>query len=554
MKKNSLIILLAFLSGSLFSQNIVTKVVGKIKKADGTAVRIGSKLSDKEALFFSSKNDLLRMIVSGKKTFIVSPGATAVKKENGWKQLLSQTNRIPVPATSLSGRSQVFEKIPAAFETLNKINQFTLISNSQPNKYVFNATDYDVSNGSRFIIQIEQDGKSVRQILHTSNDTLLLYRSDFQLDESKGSTPVNYTIGFYDKTKNQSNAVAEINPYFDDAGEMEAILHTLIIANKNKSKTVQKEVCYNEVYKTLGKPSDILFYTTFDKILNEINNPVVLNTSQEKGLTEDIASYERINEFTINATRDQIDLPAQFSLRQYAPQVQSQGHYGTCVAWSSAYAARTIAWSVKNNYNNIDSSAAISNHSFSPQFLFLSIRSENDTQCENGSTIVAALNYMRKNGVIAWDKSPYNCEAQYSESDKKNALNYKIQDFQRLCFWFNVNDESILNMKVALSQKKPLLIGMHVPKSFNKVDTKTGIWYPDPKDYDEVKQAKINTMQYSGHAMCVIGYNDAVNGGSFEIMNSWGNQSGKDGFYWISYDDMKQFASQVLIIEDTETP
>ena len=53
--------------------------------------------------------------------------------------------------------------------------------------------------------------------------------------------------------------------------------------------------------------------------------------------------------------------------------------------------------------------------------------------------------------------------------------------------------------------------------------------------------------------MCIIGYNDAVNGGSFEIMNSWGKDSGKDGFYWVSYDDMKKFGSQVLILNDSTT-
>ena len=93
---------------------------------------------------------------------------------------------------------------------------------------------------------------------------------------------------------------------------------------------------------------------------------------------------------------------------------------------------------------------------------------------------------------------------------------------------------------------------MHLPDSFKFVDTKTGIWYPDPADYKEGEQARKSATKYSGHAMCIIGYNDAVNGGSFEIMNSRGKNSGKDGFYWISYDDMKKFGSQALIMKDVE--
>jgi SpoU rRNA methylase family enzyme len=63
----SLLILLSLAFVNLFSQNIVTKVIGKIRKADGTVVRIGTKLSEKEVLQFSSKQDAIRMIVPGKR-------------------------------------------------------------------------------------------------------------------------------------------------------------------------------------------------------------------------------------------------------------------------------------------------------------------------------------------------------------------------------------------------------------------------------------------------------------------------------------------------------
>lgn len=553
MKKISLIFLLTLLSIGLFGQNVVTKVTGKIKKSNGIVVRIGTKLSEKETLLFSSKQNSLRMIVPGKGTFIISPNNTAVKKDNAWLQVLSSCTRIKGSADSLNSRSQLSEKIPDAFNTLTSINELTLISNSQPNKYLFNTADYDLLNGSQFALQINQIGnKSIIYKLRTSKDTLFLYRSDFQLDEDNGKQK-QYLLAFYDKAKNKTKVVETIKPYFDDAGEMEAILYTLIDGNKNKSTTGQKELCYNEVYKALGKPSDILFYSTFDKIKQEFNNPIPPNKNPKKGLKEDIESYEKITKLPTNVMRDQINLPAQFSLRQYTPPIQSQGDYGTCVAWSSAYAARTIAWSIRNNYNNIDNAASISKYTFSPQFLFLNIKSPDDAQCESGSSLVDALKFMQDTGVIAWDNSAYNCTAVYSNDDKKNAQTYKIQDFQRLSSWFNIQDSTILNMKRSLAEKRPLLVGMHLPNSFNIVDTKTGIWYPEPSDYVEAIKAKNFSGQYVGHAMCIIGYNDAVNGGSFEIMNSWGKNTGKDGFYWISYDDMKKFGSQVLIMKDIET-
>ena len=550
MKIISSFLLFTLLSISLFGQNVVIKVTGKIKKADGTYVRIGTKLNEKDILQFSSNQDALRMIVPGKGTFIVRPSTSAQKKDNVWIEVLSKTIRIQGSSASLSRRAQLFEKIPISLETVYNINPNTLISNSQPNKYLFNPSDYDLSNGSRFIIQIEQDNKSTIQLLRTLKDTLLLYRADFQSDDLKGNKHLNYTIGFYNKAKNQTTAVKEIKPYFDDAGEMEAIIHTLISGNINKTKSAQIELCYNEVYKTLGRPSDILFYSAFDQIFQEIKNPVAYKSNYKNGLKEEIESYEKIPKLVLTVMRDQIDVPTQYSLRKYSPQVQSQGEYGTCVAWSSAYAARTIAWSVRNNYNNIDSAASISKYSFSPQFLFLNIKSPGDANCENGTSLVNALNFMKEKGIITWDNSTYDCSVVFSEEDIKKAEKYKIENFQRLNSWFNIQDSTILDMKRSLSEKKPLIVGMHLPKSFNIVDRKTGIWYPNPLDYAEAIKVKNYSGKYAGHAMCIIGYNDAVNGGSFEIINSWGKYSGKDGFYWISYDDMKKFGSQVLIMED----
>jgi hypothetical protein len=42
---------------------------------------------------------------------------------------------------------------------------------------------------------------------------------------------------------------------------------------------------------------------------------------------------------------------------------------------------------------------------------------------------------------------------------------------------------------------------------------------------------------YGGHAMCVVGYDDQKYGGAFEVQNSWGNDWGNGGFFWVRYVD-----------------
>ena len=50
------------------------------------------------------------------------------------------------------------------------------------------------------------------------------------------------------------------------------------------------------------------------------------------------------------------------------------------------------------------------------------------------------------------------------------------------------------------------------------------------------------------HAMCVVGYDDNRYGGSFEVMNSWGNKYGDNGFVWIKYADFAKLVYEAYVI------
>jgi len=41
--------------------------------------------------------------------------------------------------------------------------------------------------------------------------------------------------------------------------------------------------------------------------------------------------------------------------------------------------------------------------------------------------------------------------------------------------------------------------------------------------------------------MTVVGYDDSKNGGSFQLINSWGSGWGNGGYFWITYDDFGTF-------------
>jgi hypothetical protein len=48
-----------------------------------------------------------------------------------------------------------------------------------------------------------------------------------------------------------------------------------------------------------------------------------------------------------------------------------------------------------------------------------------------------------------------------------------------------------------------------------------------------------DTYTAGAHAMCIVGFDDQMDGGAFKLVNSWGEDWGKDGFCWLRYSDLK---------------
>ncbi len=88
-------------------------------------------------------------------------------------------------------------------------------------------------------------------------------------------------------------------------------------------------------------------------------------------------------------------LPESANLQKFAPAVGNQGQQGSCVAWSSAYGARTVLEAARTNEPG-------DNLRFSPAFLYNQIGLQG---CQ-GSYIIRAMEYMTKQGAVEYDKFP----------------------------------------------------------------------------------------------------------------------------------------------------
>lgn len=227
-------------------------------------------------------------------------------------------------------------------------------------------------------------------------------------------------------------------------------------------------------------------------------------------------------------------LPESFSLTKYAPTRGNQGQQGSCVAWASAYAARTIleAQRTTSEPNNVR---------FSPSFLYNQIALDG---CQ-GSYLPEALKVMQNKGLVEYNAFPYNdqdCSTKPSNELMANAQNFKINGYQRLSGGPDGTNADAINMlaiKQNIAQGAPVVIGMMVGGTFMQDMMGKDNWVPSDADY--------NMTGFGGHAMCVVGYDDyrfASNMGGFQIMNSWGEEWGNRGFAWVSYDDFAHFCKE----------
>lgn len=234
--------------------------------------------------------------------------------------------------------------------------------------------------------------------------------------------------------------------------------------------------------------------------------------------------------------------PPTYSLRKYAPNPQQQEGQ-TCVGWSLGYAALSISYNkmFKITEPNLKDILA-----FDPVFTYALSKEEERTTCDSATSFYLTIAQMLEVGCKRLVMPPafMDCDDNVFQYTDAFSAPFKPSDVFSLNLEdFKTNDEKVKLVKSALSDGKPLTIGMNTPKSFageeGSVNTlSSGLWLP--KKDDEL---------LGGHAMCLIGYSDSKFGGAFEIMNSWGTDYGDGGFIWIKYSDFFKYVDEIILVE-----
>ncbi|MFN0031772.1 MAG: C1 family peptidase [Flavobacteriales bacterium] len=252
------------------------------------------------------------------------------------------------------------------------------------------------------------------------------------------------------------------------------------------------------------------------------------------GAVLDIEKYKSTSIYEPLADNKRNPLPEEYSLLKYAPSRRNQGQQGSCVAWASAYAARSIM-------QTRESGTEPNSSTFSPAFLYNQIKLEG---CQ-GAYLPEAMKVMHNRGLAPWSEMSYDendCNRKPTDMALRKAEDFKIDGYERLSGGRDGTDAKVVNMlaiKQNIAQGAPVVIGMIVGGSFMQNMMGKELWKPERSDY--------SMMGFGGHAMCVIGYDDfkfARDMGGFQIMNSWGEEWGVKGVAWVSYDDFEHFCRE----------
>jgi papain like protease len=221
------------------------------------------------------------------------------------------------------------------------------------------------------------------------------------------------------------------------------------------------------------------------------------------------------------------------NLQKFAPAVGDQGHQGSCVAWSSAYGARTMLEAARTGKDP-------NSLKFSPSFLYNQIGVQG---CE-GALVEKAMEFMTQKGSVPFDRFAYDdqdCSKQPDRQLLDDAEQFRMRGANRLTVGDRTDRIDLRAIKENLDQGAPVVIGMMVGGSYMQPMMGQDVWNPTDDDY---------SMQgFGGHAQCVVGYDDKKYDGAFLLMNSWGSQWGNNGFAWVRYKDFKNFVREAYGLE-----
>jgi C1A family cysteine protease len=196
--------------------------------------------------------------------------------------------------------------------------------------------------------------------------------------------------------------------------------------------------------------------------------------------------------------------------------VLDQGDEGSCTAHAAAADREFLHWKEIENRNG--TVAPGDEGLYSPAFIYYKEREFDGTldQGDCGSYGRTSCMVLTRFGATLRSDMPYvpgDFSTAPTSEQLAEARIWQTGGYHRLA--------TVQDMKNCIASGYCHRIGFAVDEGFEGIQS-DGIWY---------KAGKV----LGGHETLVIGYDDTVNGGSFQVRNSWGKDWGQAGNFWMPY-------------------
>lgn len=261
---------------------------------------------------------------------------------------------------------------------------------------------------------------------------------------------------------------------------------------------------------------------------------VFCNEQMRLSLTRDLCtprsvylSLPRVNPDEIDSLKNVININHGDTIVElFCPPIMNQGDQESCAGWALGYGCASIqAYDTYQDWNWAKRS---------PSFLY--------NQAHNGTTcgvadIDSILRMLSHQGVCAYYLMPYD------ETD----CNTQPNSIQRADAALNKSVRLRLSNSTDIAEYKQVLRMGHSIGVLTEYATDLQTLCATPSAHG-VWTSIVNPDTTQSHTMCIIGYDDHQH--MFKVMNSWGTNSGDNGFVWVSYNLVQSGAFKEAYILD----
>jgi len=227
------------------------------------------------------------------------------------------------------------------------------------------------------------------------------------------------------------------------------------------------------------------------------------------------------------------DFPKRLSLRPFCPPVGFQETTNACTAFAAGYGAMSITAAVKNK---VTDSASLAGMRFSAAFVYNQVKKKAG-DCLEGIAVEDALEFLKTHGNCRYDQfdTSRNCSLLPDQSLIDSANRNQILDYATILPYGANRAQTIALLMQYLQDSIPVIVVFKAFEHFVSPFPGAIAWSRSPEE-----------KELALHCLLVTGYDENL--GTFEVMSSWGNDWGDQGFYQVNWSDMGDATLAAYII------